>query len=1769
MKKPYSTFLFRVLFTCCLAICSGLIYAQNNGQPVRFKNGNFITGNNLTSQNFNKENIASALSGNSYYVLVQFSQLPSAVAQAGLKQVGIELGAYIPGNAYLASIKKDLDFSLASKFGVVSVNAIPSTYKMDKALLSYQPSNAKADQKNFAISYYPSAGKTMVEEALRRLGAVVVPTKFTGAPVIFIEPAKNIINAIAALPVVSYINLQTLTDKTLNYKGIALHGLSALLSPSGRQLSGKNITVGVGDNAEITTHVDFTGRVINRVFAVPSFHGIHTSGTVGGAGILDSKNHGMAPKATIVSQWFSDIITNTPTYVTDYNMIATNNSYTSADDGCPGNGIYDVLSNYADAQMMNYQTVLHVFSAGNDGLYTCSPFPFSYGTVKTGWQSAKNVLTVGAIDQSDYTIASFSSRGPVEDGRIKPEIVASGINVFSTRHNNTYANNSGTSMSGPIIAGATTILNERYRQLNGGATPKAALLKALLCNTAEDLGNAGPDYTFGFGMLNARRAVEAMEGNRYFISTAAPASYPVTIPAGVRRLKVMLYWTDPAAAANAGSTLVNDLDLTVVTPVPSTVLPLILNPTPGNVMLTAVQGVDHRNNIEQVVIDNPVAGSYNLNVNAFAVPQGPQEYILTYQLDMNGVTVEYPFGGETWVPGETETIRWNAYGDEANTFSIDTSFDNGVTWGTINNNVAANIRSFNWQVPATVTNNALIRIRRNASAYADQSDFKFTVLGQPTVTATVPCEGFVQLDWSATPVTGATSYEIFQLKGDSMQVIGNTTGTTYLVQGLSNSTTYWFGVGAKNNTVNGRRSVSKNIIPATGTCTLAAYDNNFKAVSIDAPVTGRQFATGALTAAEPVKLTIKNLDNITSSGSYNLYYSINGNTPVLETSAVALTSLGTAQYTFTQTANLSVPGSYTIKAWVKNTGDTQVLDDTVTVTIKNLANPPLTLPVNDGFETTTAKDYTGNVIGLDGDDKLDLKSNSTRGRARTFVNTGFALNGNRAITLDQFPYGSLATDSLLMTYNINAYNTGNQLRIDFNYKNHGQDNNPNNKVWIRGSDTSPWIFAYDLVANQSGLGQWKHGIINVNDVLDTVVPAQPISTSFQIKFGQQGNTSANVPYPELDQDDGYTFDDVSLAEALNDVAITGVVSPSVTGCGMTGAQTVAIRVKNFSSSSFTNVPVKYRINGGAIVADIIPSITPNSTQVFTFAVPASLASNTDYNFDLWLTAPTDNYSSNDSIINYSFHTSPLISTFPYLEGFESGDGNWYQKGSNSSWEWGTPAKTIINKAANGTKAWVTSLSGNYKNNELSYLYSPCFDLSGLTQPVLSFSHIYYIEDGCPCDYTWVEYSDNGGVTWNHLGTNGVGINWFNDPTGLSQWRTSFGKWHVASNDIPTRATSVRFRFAMSSDAGFTTEGVGIDDIHIFDKAAIYTGVPVLNTAQNVSGTNWIDFVSGGKKIASINPNGQNMGNTTVDVYPYSGTVRIKNNQYYLDRNIVIRPAVQPAGTVNLRLYFTDTEAKSLINATGCAGCSKPGDPYELGVTKYSGTALDENGTLNDNVTGTYQFILPANTAIIPYDNGYYAEFPVTSFSEFWFNNGGPGGVNPLAINLLSFEAVKQVKKVFLQWNTDNEVNAAKFIVERSADGNTYSAIGEVTAFNRSGVNSYNFVDPQPLGGLNFYRLKLLNKDASFRYSPVRKINFAADTDDITVYPNPVRDDKIFIASSGNCNSAVIYDATGKMLKTYLLQGRNNTLDIKGMAKGVYQLKIVTDNSVQTIKILVQ
>lgn len=1615
------------LLTTFILSFSITVFAQQKEQMVKFANGGFITGSNISKQTFKKEAVGFSKFGDSYFVLLQFSSLPSKAVQQQLKNNGITLGSYLPGNAYVASVKSSFNFAGAKSFNIVSINTIPSFYKIDKRLINYTPDKTKKETQLFAVNYFSSIDNSTVKEELRKAGAIVTEIKFNSPGVIYIQPDKTIINAVAALPFVNSIMLQSVKDKPLNYNTVGLLGTGGLNAATGKNLNGKGVTVGIGDNADISTHIDFAGRLINRTAFAPSQHGTHVAGTMAGAGIVNVKHHGMAPKATIVNQFFSDIITNSPAYITDHNLVLTNNSYYTVEDGCPGNGNYDELSNYADNQMLQYEQLLHVTASGNDGSQTCNPFPASFGTVKSGWQAAKNTLTIGSISSQDFSISSFSSRGPLNDGRIKPELVTPGWAIVSTNTNNAYATMWGTSMASPSATGSLALMYERYRQLHGGANPKSSLMKALACNTAEDIGNAGPDYTFGFGIMNTRRAIEAIDSNRYVISSISNNgnnNHNITLPAGARRLKIMLYWADRAAAPNAASALVNNLDLRVVTPSTAVRQPLILNADPAHITDLAAEGTDNTNNAEQVTIENPAAGNYTINVNGTAVPFGPQEYIITYEIVQPSVTVEYPFGGETFVPGETENIRWVAYGNDANSFTIEYSINNGSSWLPIDNNVPAASRIYAWAVPASVTNTALIRISRNGTALTGQSAKNFVILGQPVVTTTKVCEGAVQLNWSA--ITSATGYDILQLTGDSMKVIGNTASTSYLITGLNKYNTYWFGVAAKNNTVSGRRSLSVSVVPNSGSCTLAAFTNDIKVDSILEPNTARQQFANAANATKPVKVSIKNLGTTTVTGPYDVSFSYAGNT-ITETVNTTINAGGTLIYTFTGNYNIISSGyKYDFKAWATKSSDGNHLNDTAYKTVKYINNDAITaLPLTEDFEQMPAAEFTSKEMAAGDNNHLDFSANTARGRARTFVNSGFALSGNRALTLDQFPLTSIAnTDSATFSYNLQLFNTK-QLRFDFYYKNHGQIADTNNKVWIRGSENNKWVQAYDLYSNQAALGNWKKGIININEVLGNAVPAQTASQTFQIKMGEQGYTSANNAYPEIDIDDGYTFDDLKLSEAVNDVAATQIISPDKGGCSLSANTPVSVKIKNYNNATLNNLSVSYQVNGGAIVTETIASIAANQTTDYVFNQTADFSAYTGYTLNVWVKYAGDTYSANDSLINYTFYSSPVISSYPYTEDFENSDGFFYTNGTNSTWQWGTPVtplKKLITKTASGSNAWITNLSGNHVNNETSYLVTPCFNLSNLSNPVLSFSHTYDLEEGY--DYSWVEYSTDG-INWVKLGTFNEGTNWYNDNT-TNSWNNTNTIWHVASFDIPVTGTSMHFRFVMSSDGGVTQEGIGIDDVRVFGKSSIDVFPFPMPVSSNVAGNNWISFVYGDPLLlpwqieGEINAHGQNLGQVTIQPHHNkSGVVRYSNNLYYLDKSFEIKSTNPVSGPVDIRLYFTDAAVNALLNSTECNSCEKPGDAYEFGVTHYKGSASEEDGSLANNNDGYYQLITPANVKIVPHDNGYYAEFTVNSLGEFWFskNNIEPAVTKNCSGDIVIYTTVAGASSYQWQVNT--------------------------------------------------------------------------------------------------------------------------------------------------------
>ncbi|MDB5197939.1 MAG: family serine peptidase [Flaviaesturariibacter sp.] len=1176
---------------------SPVLFAQT--APAIYLKGGRITPASITPGSLDSFYQEAWFVKNQTYGLLQFEVAPTEATKMRLSAAGIELLQYIPDHSYTVSLVGKPSFEVLKGAGVRAIMSLHPEQKMD-AWLSRGTLPHWAVKTNGTVDVLIAVVKTIpVEEAkelLKEKGLEVIATDLAAYHILKLRVASNRLKELANLPVIEYVQAAPPPDQPLNFNSRSLSRsalLNASVSDGGKGLNGEGVAVGIGDNADPQFHVDFSGRLINRSAYPVSLHGVHTTGIMAGAGIVNELYRGYAPKATIISQVFSGILTEAATYVQDYGMVLTNNSYGNIID-CEYDGNYDLYAQLLDQQAFDIPTLEHVFATGNSGGSTCAPYALGFHTVLGGYQSAKNVMSVGATTDSGI-IATFSSRGPVKDGRLKPELTAMGQSVISTVPTNGYGFNSGTSMAAPAVSGGLALLYQRYRQLNGGVNPKSALMKALMCNGATDAGNTGPDFFYGFGNLNLLRSLEMLEGRNYFnttVSNSAANNHTITVPANTAQLKVMLYWHDPAASLISSKTLVNDLDLEITTPAAATLLPKILDTASANLNAPAVMGADHLNNIEQIVIDNPGAGNYTLKVKGTAIGQGAaQEYVVVYDAIPVSLKLTYPIGGEALVPGERVKIQWDAYGDANTSFKLEYSIDGGTNWLLIASGLDAARRIYTWTVPATPTANAMVRAVKETTG-ATNSCSSFVIAGLPTLgLAPVQCDGYISINWTA--AAGATDYEVMLLRGDSMAPIATTNALNYTFSGLNRDSVYWISVRARISGKPGRRAVAISRQPNSGTCTGTISNGDLRLAAITAPYSGRKFTSTQLSTTTAIQVQVKNLDDVAITG-FTLKYRINAGGFVSEAVTATIAAGATFNYTFTTTADFSSPGNYTITAVVKNNAADPVTgNDTLITLIRHVDNQPVNLstPFLDNLETAASITYTRDTVGLIGGDRYDYQHSTAFGRLLPFVNTGFAYSGTKAFTVDIDRYSVAGnTNYIIGTYNLAAYSSAtSDLRLDFYYLNHGQPASAANKVWIRGSDTQPWIEAYDLNSHtEAGLYK-KTGSIELSRLL--AANGQNFSSSFSIRWGQFGQLPATMKEAGA----GYTFDDIRLYQVTNDLQLVSIVEPLANSCALTATTPVKVAVRNSSFAVINNIPVRYRINSGAWIVESISAIGPNTT----------------------------------------------------------------------------------------------------------------------------------------------------------------------------------------------------------------------------------------------------------------------------------------------------------------------------------------------------------------------------------------------------------------------------------------------------------------------------------------------------------------------------------------------------------------------------------------------
>lgn len=928
-----------------LLLAAGISVFAQQDYNLLLKTGKFIP-SQLTA-GATSLHIADDEIGQSHvYRMVQFYEIPQNEAKRVLQEKGVNLIQYVPNNTYLAEVDIHTSLSELTTLGVRSVFRLAASYKISPELQSKElPAWAvsgnmiKVTVKSYSAHAFEEFKAYITQHNLEVLGSIDEINVLTVAIPI------DEISKIAALPSVLYIEAIEAPGEKEDTEGRSLHRSNAIFQDGGvgRQYDGTGVSVALADDGAIGPHIDFEGRMVDES-GVNSYgnHGDMTSGIMVGAGNLDPTIRGMASGAYL---HYFDIggyvhINQAVSHFNNDNVVVTSTSYSETN-----GGVYTSTTEAIDQQINQNPQLIHVFSAGNAGFsdhgYGAGA---GWGNITGGRKAGKNVIACGNLNYLD-ALEGSSSRGPADDGRIKPDICSNGINQLSTDENNTYQTGGGTSAAAPGVAGVTTQLYHAYRENNGGANPETGLIKACMLNTAEDLGNPGPDFQHGWGRINALKAVRVIEDHRYMLDSVNQGgsnSHNITVPANVGQLRVMVYWMDVEGSTVASKALVNDINMQVVNPTATSFNPWVLDPTPTPSVLDAdaVRGVDNLNNVEQVTIDNPSTGTYAVNVSGFSIPQGPQKYYVVYDFIYNTVELTYPIGGEGFAPGETETIRWDAFGTAGN-FSLEYSITDGITWSPISSIVFGSTRSYLWNVPSVQSGQVKVRVSRGGSTSTSN---RFTIVRVPTNLNVVSvCPDTITIGWSS--ISSISEYEVSMLGSQYMDSIGRTSSSTFKIGGLNVNEDHWFSVRAIGGDISGRRAYAIHQLPGVNSC---VFSNNLAVSQIIKPF-NKEVPTCISSNASPVSVKLANAGTNPIT-NIQLSYSVNGGTAVNETFTGTIAPGGNTTFTFTTPVDLSTAGTYNITVWSTWSSDQELANDTLSVSTLVYDGTSASLPMEQDFE---------------------------------------------------------------------------------------------------------------------------------------------------------------------------------------------------------------------------------------------------------------------------------------------------------------------------------------------------------------------------------------------------------------------------------------------------------------------------------------------------------------------------------------------------------------------------------------------------------------------------------------------------------------------------------------------------------------------------------------------------------------------------------------------------------------------------------------------------
>ena len=657
---------------------------EKKTRPIKLKSRTFIPGkSDVVKIQADVANSAdtSAAADARVHILVQLDRIPGDEEKATLEEQGIKLLSYVPDYAWVASVPVPALEETSSNPMVNWLGGLELADKVSTDILEGDFGDwhyiAERDEVAVVVHIHKDIQLSAGREAVVQHGGEV-RNEVQSIHSLTAHVPRNSLQALAQDDRISYVEtaMPALTETNDGQQAAdnidVLQPAPYTVAPT-YSLDGSGVDVLVYDSGQVDDHIDFGTRLVHGDADSVSSHSTHVAGTVAGDGTNSAAQggsalewHGVAPGATVISYgtgWSGGTLFYTDVGDVESDWDDAKNIH-GADIGTASLSSNIYLNGYACSLYGDYgaaselmdeivrgslgEPYIATWAAGNERNGGTCAFNYSSTSPPAG---AKNPIHVGASNSNDSSMTTFSSWGPTDDGRLKPTITASGCEngddngITSTDIGDTYSDKCGTSMATPGVAGIIALMLEQYRDTYASSDeflPSTA--KAILINSAIDAGDVGPDYGFGYGLVDAQAAVDTIIDGRFREATlnanGEEHEYAIRVIGGTSLLQVSLAWDDPAAAAYSANALVNDLDIELISPTDVVHQAWVLDP--ANPVTAATTGTDTLNNQEQVTVNNPEVGVWRVRVTGSVVPTTPQQYSLAATQQLISMDILHP-----------------------------------------------------------------------------------------------------------------------------------------------------------------------------------------------------------------------------------------------------------------------------------------------------------------------------------------------------------------------------------------------------------------------------------------------------------------------------------------------------------------------------------------------------------------------------------------------------------------------------------------------------------------------------------------------------------------------------------------------------------------------------------------------------------------------------------------------------------------------------------------------------------------------------------------------------------------------------------------------------------------------------------------------------------------------------------------------------------------------------------------------------------------------